>query len=271
MWVSTPALMRGYLDRDDLTAKVVADGWFATGDIGTLDEHGRLYLRGREREEINKGGLKVYPADIDTVVESFPATVDVCAFAFEDSLLGEDVGVAVVLRDEAPDTMSELHAWTVAAPRETPGPAPLVRPAGDPAHLPRQGQSCDGREPVRKRDVAERLGPARDERMTQQALRDELLAAVAEWDQSGGNGLADDTPLISSGRLDSSICSGSCSGSRRSSDNPSTRPGSILPQSGTRSIRSLRSSHATERRTDGDAELRGRRIDVRRPEAGRNP
>src|SRR6185295_11465529 len=67
VWVSTPALMRGYLDRDDLTSRVVANGWFVTGDIGTLDEHGRLYLRGREREEINRGGLKVYPADIDSV------------------------------------------------------------------------------------------------------------------------------------------------------------------------------------------------------------
>ena len=113
VWVSTPALMRGYLDRDDLTEKVVADGWFATGDIGTLDAHGRLYLRGREREEINKGGLKVYPADIDTAIESFPATADVCAFAFEDLLLGEEVGVAVVLHDDAPDTMRALHAWTV--------------------------------------------------------------------------------------------------------------------------------------------------------------
>ena len=113
VWVSTPALMRGYLDRDDLTARVVADGWFATGDIGTLDDQGRLYLRGREREEINKGGLKVYPADIDSVVESFPATADVCAFAFEDALLGEDVGVAVVLRDDAPEMLRELHAWTV--------------------------------------------------------------------------------------------------------------------------------------------------------------
>ena len=53
--------MRGYLDRDDLTAQVVSHGWFATGDIGVIDERGWLTLRGREREEINKGGMKVYP------------------------------------------------------------------------------------------------------------------------------------------------------------------------------------------------------------------
>jgi acyl-CoA synthetase (AMP-forming)/AMP-acid ligase II len=112
IWVSTPALMRGYLERDDLTARVVSNGWFVTGDIGTFDERGRLYLRGREREEINKGGLKVYPSDIDAVIERFPATSDVCAFGFEDPLLGEEVGVAVVLSDDEPSTLVQLHEWT---------------------------------------------------------------------------------------------------------------------------------------------------------------
>jgi oxalate---CoA ligase len=111
VWVSTPALMRGYLDRDDLTSRVVSNGWFVTGDIGLLDERGWLHLRGREREEINKGGLKVYPTDIDAVIERFPATMDVCAFPFEEALLGEDVGVAVVLDEETPSTLLRLHEW----------------------------------------------------------------------------------------------------------------------------------------------------------------
>jgi acyl-CoA synthetase (AMP-forming)/AMP-acid ligase II len=114
VWISTPALMRGYLDRDDLTARVVSNGWFSTGDIGTLDERGRLHLRGRERDEINKGGIKVYPTDIDSVIERFPATSDVCAFAFAEALLGEDVGVAVVLRDEEPATLLQLRRWAEA-------------------------------------------------------------------------------------------------------------------------------------------------------------
>jgi acyl-CoA synthetase (AMP-forming)/AMP-acid ligase II len=112
VWVNTPALMRGYLGRDDLTAEVVAAGWFRTGDIGLLDERGWLYLRGREREEINKGGMKVYPADIDAVVERFEHTVDVCTFAVEDALLGEDVGVAVVLRGADAAMLRHLHDWT---------------------------------------------------------------------------------------------------------------------------------------------------------------
>jgi acyl-CoA synthetase (AMP-forming)/AMP-acid ligase II len=112
VWVKTPALMRGYLDRDDLTEKVVSQGWFLTGDIGVVDDRGWLYLRGREREEINKGGMKVYPADIDAVIERFRATKDVCAFAYPEALVGEDVGVAVVLGDTADATLVDLFDWT---------------------------------------------------------------------------------------------------------------------------------------------------------------
>jgi acyl-CoA synthetase (AMP-forming)/AMP-acid ligase II len=112
VWVNTPALMKGYLDRDDLTAGVVSNGWFLTGDIGLVDEDGRLFLKGREREEINRGGMKVYPGDIDSVVERFEETVDVCCFGCEDPLLGENVGVAVVLSSQNEDVLRGLHAWT---------------------------------------------------------------------------------------------------------------------------------------------------------------
>jgi acyl-CoA synthetase (AMP-forming)/AMP-acid ligase II len=112
VWVKTPALMRGYLDRDDLTAKVVSQGWFLTGDIGVIDDRGWLHLRGREREEINKGGMKVYPADVDSVIERFASTTDVCAFAYLEELLGEDVGVAVVLNDASDATLLDLVGWT---------------------------------------------------------------------------------------------------------------------------------------------------------------
>jgi acyl-CoA synthetase (AMP-forming)/AMP-acid ligase II len=97
VWINTPALMQGYFGRDDLTRAVVSRGWFMTGDIGMMDERGRLFLKGRERDEINKGGMKIYPADIDAVFESIEGVRDVCAFAYEgDPLYGENVGVAFV-------------------------------------------------------------------------------------------------------------------------------------------------------------------------------
>lgn len=111
VWVRTPALMRGYLGRDDLTAASVVGGWLATGDIGCLDERGRLHLRGREREEINRGGLKVYPGDVEAIVERFDETLDSCAFGYDDGHGQEEVAVAVVLKSIKAETLSRLHVW----------------------------------------------------------------------------------------------------------------------------------------------------------------
>ncbi len=112
VWTNTPALMRGYLGREDLTDQVVTQGWFLTGDIGFVDDRGLLYLRGRERDEINKGGMKVYPGDVDAVVERLENTVDVCSFACEDPLHGENVGIAVVLNPVDEGTLRRLYDWT---------------------------------------------------------------------------------------------------------------------------------------------------------------
>jgi len=105
IWLNTPALMAGYFERDDLTAKAVRDGWFMTGDIGMLDERGVLYLRGRERDEINKGGMKVYPSDVDGVAIQCPGIADACAFAVADRLYGQDVGLAVVMEGASLDDL----------------------------------------------------------------------------------------------------------------------------------------------------------------------
>ena len=111
VWLNTPALMKGYFQRDDLTDKAVVDGWFMTGDIGVLDDQGQLVLRGRERDEINKGGMKVFPSDIDAVVERFDHTADVCTFALDDPIYGQNVGIAVVLQDRSDETICALYRW----------------------------------------------------------------------------------------------------------------------------------------------------------------
>lgn len=111
VWLNTPALMKGYFQRDDLTRQAVVDGWFLTGDIGLIDERGRLLLRGRERDEINKGGMKIYPADVDAVVERFAEASDVCTFALDDPMYGQTVGIAVVMSRQDDGTIRALHGW----------------------------------------------------------------------------------------------------------------------------------------------------------------
>ena len=111
VWLHTPALMKGYFQRPDLTEAAVRGGWFLTGDIGMLDDRGRLFLKGRERDEINKGGMKVFPADIDEIIEQYAETVDVCSFGFEDAFYGENVGLAVVLRETTEMAAIGLYEW----------------------------------------------------------------------------------------------------------------------------------------------------------------
>ena len=110
--LNTPALMQGYFGREDLTKEVVRQGWFMTGDIGVVDESGWLYLRGREREEINKGGMKVYPGDIDAAIEACEDVADVSCFGFEgDPLYGQNVGVAIVLKDGGQARIGTIYQW----------------------------------------------------------------------------------------------------------------------------------------------------------------
>jgi len=111
VWLHTPALMKGYFKRQDLTDAAIHQGWFKTGDIGMVDDRGRLFLKGRERDEINKGGFKVFPADIDEIVEQFSSTSDVCTFGFEDDFYGENVGMALVLSNTSEQTICSLYEW----------------------------------------------------------------------------------------------------------------------------------------------------------------
>jgi acyl-CoA synthetase (AMP-forming)/AMP-acid ligase II len=111
IWINTAALMKGYFNQDELTGRVVKGGWFLTGDIGLLDEREVLYQKSREGEEINRGGTKIYPADVDSVVQRFEQTIDAVTFGVEDPLYGQDVAIAISLREVDHRTIRSLYRW----------------------------------------------------------------------------------------------------------------------------------------------------------------
>ena len=109
--VQSPCLLSGYLNRPDLTAAAMPRGWFRTGDRGTVDELGRIRLTGRIKDEINRAGFKVQPAEIDLLLETHPAVAEACVFAIPDPISGEVVGAAVRLVQGATADISSLQAW----------------------------------------------------------------------------------------------------------------------------------------------------------------
>jgi acyl-CoA synthetase (AMP-forming)/AMP-acid ligase II len=89
----------GYENNPDANAKAFTNGWFRTGDQGTLDTEGYLRLTGRLKEIINRGGEKVSPLEVDAVLMDHPAVQQVVTFAMPHPKLGEEVAAAVVLRE----------------------------------------------------------------------------------------------------------------------------------------------------------------------------
>ena len=90
----------GYLNAPEENAAAFRDGWFRTGDIGYVDEEGYLFLTGRKKEMINKGGRKIAPAEVDAVLMSHPGVEEAMAFRIPDPLLGEDIAAMVIRKTD---------------------------------------------------------------------------------------------------------------------------------------------------------------------------
>lgn len=107
-----PNITRGYASPPEANAKAFTHGWFRTGDQGMLDAEGYLFLTGRLKEIINRGGEKVSPREIDEALLEHPAVAQAVAFAVPHATLGEDVGAAVVLRAGAAATGDEIREFS---------------------------------------------------------------------------------------------------------------------------------------------------------------
>jgi acyl-CoA synthetase (AMP-forming)/AMP-acid ligase II len=109
VWVRGPALTAGYLNDDEANKESFVDGWFRTGDVGHLDADGYLYLTGRIKELIDRGGEKVAPAAVEAVLLSNPAVLDAAVFGVPDDTYGERVEAAVTLKPGQHVTEPELR------------------------------------------------------------------------------------------------------------------------------------------------------------------
>jgi oxalate---CoA ligase len=106
--ITGESVTNGYLNNPEANAASFTSGWFHTGDQGRLDQEGYLYLTGRLKELILRGGENIAPREIDEVLLTHPAVAEAITFGLADEKYGEEVAAAVVLRE--PATPDELLA-----------------------------------------------------------------------------------------------------------------------------------------------------------------
>jgi long-chain acyl-CoA synthetase len=110
LWIRSPAVMEGYLEAQEETRAVLADGWFRTGDLATISSEGFVAIAGRKKELILRGGYSVVPAEVEAVLLTHPAVAEAAVVGEPHPDLGEEVVAFVTLRAGAPVDPAALIA-----------------------------------------------------------------------------------------------------------------------------------------------------------------
>lgn len=112
------AVMSGYLDQPEATARVLREGWYRGGDMARMDDEGYFYLSGRKDDMIIRGGENVYPAEIETVLQTIPEIDEVAVVGVPDPHWGEIVRAHVTVKPGAvfdPEAATALCRSKLAA------------------------------------------------------------------------------------------------------------------------------------------------------------
>jgi long-chain acyl-CoA synthetase len=105
-------VMKGYYKKPEATAETIKDGWLCSGDIAVKDEDGFYYIVDRTKDMIIRGGLNVYPREVEEVMIKHEAVSLVAVIGIPHEEMGEEVKAFVVLKEGFTSTDSELIEWT---------------------------------------------------------------------------------------------------------------------------------------------------------------
>jgi long-chain acyl-CoA synthetase len=109
--VKGDAVMIGYLNKPEATAESLREGWLHTGDMGHMDEMGYVYISGRKKEMINRGGENIYPREIEIPLEKHPKIAEVAVIGASDKALGERVRACIILNESCTMTEDEVKQY----------------------------------------------------------------------------------------------------------------------------------------------------------------
>jgi acyl-CoA synthetase (AMP-forming)/AMP-acid ligase II len=105
---------KGYINNDAANASsFTSEHFFRTGDQGKKDKDGYVFITGRIKELINKGGEKISPIELDNVIAQHPKVGEAVSFAIDDEMYGQDIGIAVVVKEKEKLSEKELRDWLV--------------------------------------------------------------------------------------------------------------------------------------------------------------
>jgi long-chain acyl-CoA synthetase len=109
--INGPGVMKGYWGRPADTAAAIRGGWLRSGDIGTMDDEGYVFIVDRVKDMINVSGFKVWPAEVEQVLYRHPAVREAAIYGVADPVKGEAVKASIVLRGGAAATADEVIAY----------------------------------------------------------------------------------------------------------------------------------------------------------------
>jgi long-chain acyl-CoA synthetase len=109
LWIQSASVIRGYWNNPKATAESFTGGFWHSGDLGSVDADGFVRVFDRQKDMINRGGLKIYSAEVESVLAGHPAVVESAIIAKPCPVLGERVHAVVVTR--MPAGSDDLRAW----------------------------------------------------------------------------------------------------------------------------------------------------------------
>lgn len=104
-------IMKGYYNRPEATREAIVDGWFHSGDMGKRDEDGFFYIVDRKKDLIIRGGMNIYPREIEEVLYGHPKVLEAAVIGIPDDMRGEEVKVYVSPREGQTLDGDEIHAY----------------------------------------------------------------------------------------------------------------------------------------------------------------
>ncbi|MEM9651012.1 MAG: long-chain fatty acid--CoA ligase, partial [Actinomycetota bacterium] len=111
VWFMGPSLIRGYWTRPEATAETIVDGWLRSGDLGTIDGDGFVYVSDRAKDMVLRGGENIYCIEVEAAIYEHPAVYEAAVYGVPHDRLGEELACHVMVKPGMTLEVGELQQF----------------------------------------------------------------------------------------------------------------------------------------------------------------